>query len=244
MRHLVFVLVLVAAAFAGGAVFNGPGLAWVRQNVIGGPTVVADPSAAPASRPPRRFPTAPDQPVLADLTSPASPSTPSPAPTPTVAPNGLASAAPVTRPEAPRSQPTLAAPTIGTPGPPQSAPPPLELPGESTPKVDPTARLASGTEPTPVVPTLNPVPADNPVAAPGRDWAGVRARLKEAGVTRYGVEGDLAGRVRFSCVIPVEGLRAVGHHFEAEGDDEFQAAEATLRRIALWRATEPSRGGP
>lgn len=61
--------------------------------------------------------------------------------------------------------------------------------------------------------------------------------MKALGIGRYTIEGETDGRVKFSCVIPVEGLRAVGHHFEAEGDDEYQAAEATLKRIALWKAT-------
>jgi hypothetical protein len=42
-------------------------------------------------------------------------------------------------------------------------------------------------------------------------------------------------------VIPLAGRRAVGQHFEAEGDDEIQAARTALKRITLWRATgDPS----
>ena len=63
--------------------------------------------------------------------------------------------------------------------------------------------------------------------------------MKALGVVRYTIEAETDGRVRFTCVIPVEGLKAVGHHFEAEGDDEPQAAEAALKRIALWKATTP-----
>jgi hypothetical protein len=58
------------------------------------------------------------------------------------------------------------------------------------------------------------------------------------GVSRYGIEGEPNGRVRFHCVIPLAGRRAVAQQFEAEGDDEMQAAEVALRRVALWRATE------
>jgi hypothetical protein len=75
------------------------------------------------------------------------------------------------------------------------------------------------------------------------DWAGVRRALRELGVSRYGTEGESNGRVRFQCVIPLAGRRAVGQHFEAEGDDELQAARAVLRRIALWRATEAEGAG-
>ena len=61
--------------------------------------------------------------------------------------------------------------------------------------------------------------------------------MKDLGIARYTLEGEADGRARFRCVIPVEGLKAVGHHFEAEGDDEPQAIEAALKRIALWKAT-------
>jgi hypothetical protein len=78
---------------------------------------------------------------------------------------------------------------------------------------------------------------------PGRsqtagDWSEIRRRMRALGVARYGIEGEPGGRVRFHCVIPLAGRRAVGQQFEAEGDDEFQAAQAALRRVALWRATE------
>jgi hypothetical protein len=70
------------------------------------------------------------------------------------------------------------------------------------------------------------------------DWAEIRRTMRGLGVSRYGLDGEPGGRVRFHCVIPLAGRRAVGQHFEAEGDDDLQAAQATLRRIALWRATE------
>jgi hypothetical protein len=56
-------------------------------------------------------------------------------------------------------------------------------------------------------------------------------------VTRYTIEGEPGGRVVFSCLIPLAGRQAVSQRFEAEGEDEFQAAQGALRRIALWRAT-------
>ena len=62
------------------------------------------------------------------------------------------------------------------------------------------------------------------------------------GVSRYWIESEPGGPARFRCLIPLAGNRAVSQHFEAEGDDEFQAADAALRRVALWRATEPRPG--
>jgi hypothetical protein len=65
--------------------------------------------------------------------------------------------------------------------------------------------------------------------------------LTELGVTRFWVEGEPGGSVRFRCTIPVAGERAVAQQFEAEGDDPLQAADTVLRRVALWRA---ARGTP
>jgi hypothetical protein len=83
---------------------------------------------------------------------------------------------------------------------------------------------------------------DEPAAVPSEpaDWAGVRDTMRTLGVSRFGVEGEPAGRVRFYCVIPLAGRRAVGQHFEAEADDALQAARAALKRVALWRASEPA----
>jgi hypothetical protein len=64
--------------------------------------------------------------------------------------------------------------------------------------------------------------------------------MRALGVARYGIEGEPDGRVRFHCTIPLAGRRAVSQQFEADGDDEIQAAQMALRRIALWRATESS----
>jgi hypothetical protein len=117
---------------------------------------------------------------------------------------------------------------------------PLPLP-------DPGASKSSGSsvdEPIKPLPTestdaaVNPT-ARQPTASDGGavEWAEIRRLLKVAGVSRYGIEGEPAGRVRFQCVIPVAGRRAMGQHFEAEGDDEIQAARAALKRIMLWRAS-------
>jgi hypothetical protein len=98
-------------------------------------------------------------------------------------------------------------------------------PGEDRPQapaIDPSIRLASRTSET----------------QERADWAEVRAQMEDLGVGRYWVEGEFGGPVTFRCVVPMIGDRAVSQHFEAEGDDLITAARVTLRRIALWRATE------
>ena len=61
--------------------------------------------------------------------------------------------------------------------------------------------------------------------------------MQVLGVTRYTIEGSPNGRVSFICMIPLVGRQAISQRFEAEGDDEFQAARTVVRRIMLWRAS-------
>jgi len=86
-----------------------------------------------------------------------------------------------------------------------------------------------------------PVPAPGPGVPGADDWGRIRQKMRALGVSRYGIEGDPDGRVRFHCVIPLAGRRAVGQQFEAEGDDALEAAQTALRRVALWQATERQR---
>jgi hypothetical protein len=72
------------------------------------------------------------------------------------------------------------------------------------------------------------------------NWAILERKMQSLGVSRYTIDGEPGGRVVFSCLIPLAGRQAVTQRFEAEGDDMVHAAQAALRRIALWRATQPS----
>ena len=63
-------------------------------------------------------------------------------------------------------------------------------------------------------------------------------KMQSLGVSHYTIDGQPGDRVVFSCLIPVAGRQAIAQRFEAEGDDILQAAQATLRRITLWRATQ------
>jgi len=232
--------VLVGAAFAGGASINGPGLAWLQRTFAGGPSIIVDgPQAAAAPKKPKQFPAARTPPLAVDLgprpASPAKADRPSEPPPPLDGPAAGLAPAPAPAPILPGPDPARLA---SGPSPVDPAPslPPLELPPDrpAPAKADPVARLASAVGPDPM-----PAPSPAPSApAPSRDWGEIRGRMRTLGVSRYSIEGETEGRVRFSCVIPVDGLRAVGHHFEAEGEDEYRAAEAALRRVALWRATE------
>ncbi|RUL89373.1 hypothetical protein [Tautonia sociabilis] len=81
---------------------------------------------------------------------------------------------------------------------------------------------------------------DTPAKNAASEWSEIRRRMEELGVGRFWVEGEFGGPVTFRCVVPVIGDRAVSQHFEAEGQDLVSAAQDALRRIALWRATEPA----
>jgi hypothetical protein len=73
-------------------------------------------------------------------------------------------------------------------------------------------------------------------------WGLLERKMQTLGVSRFTIDAEPGGRVLFSCLIPVAGRQAVSQRFEAEGDDMLQAANATLRRIGLWRAAQaPSR---
>jgi hypothetical protein len=104
--------------------------------------------------------------------------------------------------------------------------------------------------PSPAVPAASPSaskplkdPSSSPPApapAAAGDWTAIRQKLQSLGVRRYTIDGEPEGRVRFSCLVPVAGRQAVSQHFEAQGDDELQAARAVIRRITLWRAAQPA----
>jgi len=71
------------------------------------------------------------------------------------------------------------------------------------------------------------------------DWSLLQQKLQSLNVSRFTIEGEPTGRVLFSCLIPMAGRQAVTQRFEADGDDVVQAVQATVRRIMLWRATQP-----
>jgi hypothetical protein len=93
----------------------------------------------------------------------------------------------------------------------------------------------------PSSPTRQPVSSPRKSAADGNEnWAVLERKMQSLGVSHFTMDGEPGGRVVFSCLIPLAGRQAVTQRFEAEGDDLVQATRAALRRIALWRATQPS----
>jgi hypothetical protein len=108
-----------------------------------------------------------------------------------------------------------------------------------------------------LMPAPAPAPPDGltpaaPAPAPLRprpapeddDWTTLARKMQALGVSRFTIEGQPGGRVLFSCLIPLAGRQAVTQRFEAEGADAVQAARAALRRVALWRATQPRPSPP
>lgn len=72
----------------------------------------------------------------------------------------------------------------------------------------------------------------------GNDWMIVVRKMKTLGVSRFTIEGETGGRIIFACLVPIAGRHAITQRFEAEGSDLIEVAQATLRRIALWRAAQ------
>jgi hypothetical protein len=235
IRRGLFAVVLIGAAFGGGAAINGPGLAWLQRNFAAGRSIIVDATSThePEGKTKlKQFPTAN---TMTILVSPPRPSKAAPTKKVSEPIAELAQADPPLLPESPSTPPAALAP-LPEPTPPEPADSRVSNPPSGSsqepatlPPLDSVTRLASLERP-------DPSPSSSPSAG-SRDWATIRKKMKDLGVARYTIEGEADGHVRFSCVIPVEGLKAVGHHFEAEADDEYQAAEAALKRVALWKAT-------
>ncbi len=277
MRQAIFVVVMVAAAFLGGAVVNGPGLHWVQARLLdymglqdGGeiasidlPQATSDPAEphrlgiSPLAGQPNPQTTIPSVKSQAVKQSPTGFSAIKNSEQTLSTPPGL---------EPPLESEKVASMAIGSGASPASGPSPAPL----DPSVG-TALLASRSpslaqpgavdQPRPAAISLeiapaasSPSPSSLRTLAPSStstrddanssgsspDWATLRRKMQSLGVTRYTIEGETGGRVVFWCLIPLAGRQAVSQRFEGEGDDEFHAAQAAIRRITLWRATRSS----
>ena len=234
------------------------------------PKVVSGPETGPSEAPPRAFPAAPIPPVVIKAdpakskgqdkgpseseTVPPLPPPVAAAPAPLPASEALPpldlSVIKVGESDRPDPEKEIGRKDAPSPSPVPAAPAPLSSSGDrvrdAKSRDEPWAD-APGSAPAAAVP---PRPVEAPaasastsIATPGAPdgWAEVRRTMRDLGVARYGIEGEPGGRVRFHCVIPLAGRRAVGQQFEAEADDEIEAARTALRRVALWRATEAPR---
>ncbi|MFO0959746.1 MAG: hypothetical protein U0800_20300 [Isosphaeraceae bacterium] len=214
MRKVLLVLLMVAASFAGGAAINGPGLDWARDRFH-------DYLAELFGTPIEPSPASPKPAIAQADDDPAMPIAP--------VPDLVIGGAPTVRHEAERP---AAAVSTATPDE-EPAPLPLPVPAAEPP---PARQVARTSDPS-VARTALPTDASTGATDPG-SWAAVRRRMQDLGVKQYWVEGQPGGLVRFRCVIPLAGKNAMAQHFEAEAADEFRAAEAALRRVVLWKATE------
>ena len=259
VQKALLVLTLVGASFAGGAVVNGPGLAWVRDMVGLTPPKLNPLPAEPASELPSF-----------DLGKPAS---------------GGAESASASKPIQPLvagldhagQAPLPVAGTVQHPAKPKSAP--VDPWGVQPPSLEPPSTTSRGSAATaisePPAPTTDltrdellrrssaavgtgasgrpdpglpptPMPVSGPAvavaaAATGASastWADLARKLKAQGVSRFWIEGEPGQTVRFRCAVPVPGHASVSQQFEAESQDVLSAAESVLRRIVAWRVSE------
>jgi len=303
VRQVVLVIVLIAAAFLGGAFVNGPGLRWAQTQLLGslglneeGEIASVDlkgavnPGAAgEASRASKAgatseavaSPFAPVPSFVTETESSKKDESDGPSNRPGADPRPSASP----RSSSPTAPPPLTAPLTtsqSAPGRPKTTAPMETIPVSPSPEMEPPALLdpsvnsaltsPPGSQPPrdrDIAPVLldslaslmpaNPPspPGPSPVAtgpsarippprsfagpavSAGEDWAALSRKMQALGVSRFTIEGQPGGPVVFSCLIPlVAGRQAVAQRFEAEGPDAFHAAQAALRRIALWRATQ------
>jgi hypothetical protein len=293
VRQAILVVLLVSAAFLGGAFVNGPGLSWAQTRVLrslglgdGGEIAsvdlgatasadaVSDGSARTKPESERmRGPVAPVPSLVTEGESseqdaPDRRSVPKPRPkskpgrdggSPPSQPSLSASAksetalaaSPSRRQAAPLDPSITPAVVESSPEParepaPASAPPPSPLERKIAPAIlDALADLLPPKPPISSGPSSSSLSSPSSPVAPksgvegGDDWAIVQRKMQTLGVSRFTIDGDPGGRVVFSCLIPLAGRQAVSQRFEAEGDDVVGAAQAALRRVALWRATQP-----
>jgi hypothetical protein len=117
----------------------------------------------------------------------------------------------------------------------------------SDPQVTPAILDSLATVRTPPTPPVSGSPSLSLARSPSvpqligdsRDeWTVLERKMQTLGVSRFGIDAELGGQVVFSCLIPLAGRQAVAQRFEAEADDMIQAAQAALRRVRLWRATQ------
>jgi hypothetical protein len=263
VRQVILVVVLVAASFLGGAFVNGPGLRWVQTQLLGslgiseGGEIASvdlkggENADAPMDRPKSGKPAAetirgPLAPVPS-LVAEGETGTRSPVPQPVPGsplPQAVAPAPAFLHPSVAAA--VAASPPRSTlprlPADPSVAPAVLSSPASPA---TPAARKPPGDAPP--LPSSVPKSVSPPQAksqpklamASGDDWEALHRRMQTLGVSRYTIEGQPTGRAVFSCLVPLAGHQAVAQRFEAEGEDAFRAAQAALRRLALWRATQP-----
>ena len=264
MQKVLLVMTLVAASFAGGAVVNGPGLAWVKDMVgLTPPKLVPRESTESGSDLPNFDSVKPlgqEQAGVRKQTDTLELRPPEGRGLQATDPRLLAGSSAGSRVTEPQSKQAL----VGGSG--SQSPPPLEPPGLTPvgagipdPPGSPQAANAALTRDSllhrssapavvaSVVPGQNqgpPLPSPTPAAASPRTpqgtstWGDVARKLKAQGVSKYWIEGEPGQAVRFRCSVPVPGHASVSQQFEAESTDVLLAAESVLRRIVLWRATE------
>jgi hypothetical protein len=270
VRHLFLVLVLVGAAFLGGAFVNGPGLQWAQARLLrslglnnGGEIASIELKPATSSEP--EIKPRPDGFIPVDPRADVAKGPIAPIPSLQAETESL-------KRDAPDQPPSLQSPVKSSAD--SSTSPALHPPsvfldkridsksrnrtpsssdrrvtpaGSTTPHDSSPASSPVASETTPAIldslaallPVDSPTPTSKAPMSGTDSWVVLERKMQSLGVARYTMDGEPGGRVVFSCSIPLAGHQAVTQRFEAEGDDIIHAAQATLRRIALWRASQP-----
>ncbi len=253
MRKALLVLALIAASFAGGAVVNGPGLAWLRANL--GISLLEVESQAGENKPKQESGTPhPSDPPAPAVLSPAS-GEKSPETSPDqIRPNAKASRRDTVNPPdlkppsaartAPKTTRSTIAESVESPPAVSLDLPPSTHDAASKDSSAPRDESILKTAVTPPVPFAQPETsraAENS-SDPLGSWAAIDRRLRSLGVRQFWVEGQPGQPVRFRCVVPVIGRGAMSQMFEAEAANLEAAAGLVARRITLWKATELEAG--
>lgn len=259
MRQAIFIIVLAAASFLGGAIVNRPSLHWAQIRLLNSLGLTSKDELASVDL--KALTTTDGTADRSRSVKPEPDVIPKPfAPMPSLVTDDRASqrsgsernanTAPKTGStgkELPGSTHVSSSPSDAT----TSVPPPIRFPlrgSSSDPNVEPVALRSPPAPPSsPPLSRTESASASSSASVPppksglygSDDWAVLERRMQSLGVWRFTIDGEPGGRVVFSCLIPVAGRQAVAQRFEADGDDVVQAAQAALRRIVLWQRTHP-----
>ncbi len=252
MRSLILVILLVAAAFLGGAFVNGPGLQWAQARLlkslgVGDGNEIASLELKASSEPsdtttiakldPGPIAYAPSIITEGSLPAPRGdhPTTLSPkkatqdsSPLGRAVKSGNSAAGTPLEAKTSVDRSILTASLKDAGRQASSAPLPGPSPLDSLPPLAPAGAMFEA----------SPSPSLRRTGDLGSDWTALVRKMESFGVKKFSIEGEPGGRIVFSCLIPLAGRQAVSQRFEAEDDDVLEAARATLRRIALWRAAQ------
>ena len=259
MRWFMLIVILMAAAFIGGAILNSVNPTWGRSWLL-------------------RNLGLKDRGEISSIDLPPLSSTPTSGPGEGRNPTGISSLPKsLQEPSLPPSQrqplkKKVSSGGIQPPSRPGSVPKPQ---GDLTSSVDQASKTSPPNVPAPTLPMANdkaqqisPLQTTDPLASSPKvdsslqsatslrdsengtghigelnpDWGTLRQKLQVLGVKQYVIKGSPAGEATIIVSVPLAGQQAKLENLEVVGVNEFEAVRKAIRRITLLQASAPRPG--